>query len=291
MRKLFIKSTLIVVLVALLFCSYSVSAKNIYYTNANGIEMSELEYDKLLQIFSETKIKYLTEEEFETYKDVNILMSDSIYQRVVSLNGEIISEEEVSEEEYNNASTSESTPGIMRSVDDYGFYETTYKKLGISLSEGNGILLTGTLSWKLVPYCRSYDVFAYRFNHFDYSGFSGSQVYVKSNGAYNINYNTSSAGYKALSNGAGVSMNLKDDSDITGFELTVLTHIAFNSSDYSQGHVYISYQHAQADVTRAQSMDYTLNISGYGNVVLFSDSSIANKYDQMSGIHLVVPYE
>lgn len=290
MKNFFAKSTLIVVFSLVLFWGYNVNAKNVYYTNANGIEMSELEYNKLLQIFSENKVKFLTEDEFEVYKDANILASDAVYQKVVSLNGEVISAEEVSEEEYNNANVSASTPAVMP-ASDYGYYETTYKKLALSITDGSSLLLVGSLSWKLIPYCRSYDVFAYRFNHFDYSSFSGDQLYIKGDNGYDIYYDTSSAGYQSFSNGLGVSMNLKDDSDITGFELTILARITFNSSDYSQGHVYISYQHAQADVTRAQSMGYTLNISGYGNVVLFSDSSIANKYDQMSGIHLVVPYE
>ena len=84
-------------------------------------------------------------------------------------------------------------------------------------------------------------------------------------------------------------MNLKDGSNISGYELTVATRLTFNSYNYSQAHAYVSYQHAQTNLSRADSMAYTLDITGLGNVVKFNNPATENKYDGMSGVHLIVP--
>lgn len=266
-------------------CLITVSASNVFFTNSNGVEMNELQYNKMLQIFSERKVDMLTQEEFDKYKDSNIVSSNSKYEKETYINKELVSVEEITEEEFNNVSEAESN------IEPYAseYIETSYKRLAATVSDGGTWTLTGSLSWKKKPAYQSYDVFAYRFNHFNYSSFSGEQAYIINGQYYTISYDTSSAGYKAQSNGAGVSMNLKDGSDITGYELVVATRLSFESYNYSKASAYVSYQHAQANVTRAQSMDYTLDITGLGNVVKFNSSTIANKYDGMSGIQLIVP--
>lgn len=283
--KLIIKNGILLGLLCSVVCLSQVNAASTYFTNSNGVEMNELQYNKMLEIFSETKVNILTQEEFDRYKDANLIKSDVIYEKETYRNKELISTERITEEEFNNAPESDVTPY----GGDSGFVETSYKRLGATVSDGGGWTLTGALSWKKRPSYQSYDVFAYRLTHFNYSGFSGNQVYIIGGKYYSIGYNTSSEGYKAQASGAGVSMNLKDGSDITGYELSFVTGLRFNTDAYSQAHAYVSYQHAQANLTRAQSMDYTLGISGLGNVIKFNDSDIAEKYDGMSGVHLTVP--
>lgn len=281
-------------LLAVVLLSMNVQAKNVYYTNSLGVEMTQLEYNKMTQIFSERRVDSLTPEEFAEYKDLNIVDSSVIYEKsVYTLDGTIIGKEIITEEEYNNVSDAEvSEQGSIMPLDgDYKYVETTYKRLGGTLADNGGgkFQVLGALSWKKVPVCRSYDVFAYRFNHFNYSGFAGSQLYYVNGSANRISYDTSSPGYKAQATGAGVSMNLVDGSNITGYELSVVTNLTINSYNYSQAHAYVAYEHAQSDLTREQSMGYTLNISGMGNVILFNSSSIASKYDNMAGVHLITP--
>lgn len=270
----------------------SVQAKTVYYTNDEGVEMTELEYNKMLQLYSERRLRNVTQEEFDLYKDATVVDSGAVYHKTTYKYGEVVSEEMVSEEEYNSAPEAEvNVDGTIPLDGDYGYVETTYKRLSASLVDhGSGqFALIGSLSWKKMPACRSYDVFAYRFMHFNYNNFAGSQAYYP-NGVYNsISYNTSSPGYKALANGAGVSMNLVDGSEITGYELAVATNLTVNTTSYSQAHAYISYQHAQSDLTRVESMNYNLDISGLGNVILFNSSATANKYDRMAGVHLTTP--
>lgn len=277
--------------IACCILSFNVSASTPFYTNEVGVNMTELEYNKMLSIYSERYVKTMGQELFDKLKDATIVDNSTIYQKTTYKNGEVVKEELVSEEEYNAASESYVTEdGVMPLDDDYQYVETTYKRLGGTLVDnGNTFMLLGALSWKKMPVCRSYDVFAFRLNHFNYTNFIGVQDYYVGNSHATINYDTSSPGYAAHANGAGVSMNLVDGSNITGYELSILADIFVNAIGYSQAHAYISYQHAQSDVTREQSKSYTLNISGYGNVVLFSNSTVASKYDRMAGVHLITP--
>lgn len=289
MKKVFEGGILVVLAVCLL--SMNVEAKNVYYTNNLGVEMTQLEYNKMTQIFSERRVSDVTAEEFELYKDANIVSSDVVYEKTIyDLDGNILAKEAITEAEYNNASEAEVSEGsIMPYGGDNKYVETTYKRLAGTLADfGSGrFQIVGSLSWKKVPVCRSYDIFAYRFNHFDYNNFAGTQLYYFNGTSSRIAYDTSSPGYKAQATGAGVSMNLVDGSNITGYELSVVTNLTKNSTTATQGHAYIAYEHAQSNLTREQSMGYTLSISGMGNVILFNSSSIAAKYDNMAGVHLI----
>lgn len=268
--------------------SLDVEAKEAYYVNQNGVEMSELQYNKFLKFYSERKIEHLTLEEFNKYKDANIIALDTVYQKTTYSNGKVIESKIITETEYNSVSESQSSNAISPQSSDSSYVETSYKKLSATLFDiGSQYDLMGTLSWKKMPYVRSYDVFAFRFNLFNYSNFTGVQEYYKGNSYYRIDYNTSSAGYKSASNGVGVSMNLKDDTDITGLELTITATLTEQATSATKAHAYITYQHAQNDLTRAQSMGYTFDISGLGNVLLYSNQTVRDTYDRMSGLHLI----
>ena len=49
--------------------------------------------------------------------------------------------------------------------------------------------------------------------------------------------------------------------------------------------IFTSYQHAQSDLSLADSQIYTLGASGLGQVFVFP-YSISQKYDGMSGVHV-----
>ena len=123
----------------------------------------------------------------------------------------------------------------------------------------------------------------------DFYNVAGEQVYYVGNNSTSINYNTNSAGYKGMSNGAGISMNLKDDTNITSFLMTQVADMQISDYNYTTAHVFATYQHAQSSLTRAQSMSYTLQAGGLGDVLYYSNTSIRNKYDDMAGIMLSIP--
>lgn len=290
MKRSFIGGTLAI---ATLFtiCITKVNAdESVYYTNLNGVEMTESEYNHIVDLLSDKKATSITQDEFDEYMTYEIIDRDVIYQKVVSNEFGIVYEEEVTEEEYNASELEEMEPGIEGENPNLsGYFETSYKRLNVSLTNASSTyILLGNLTWKKVPACRSFDVFAFKTTRFFYSYVSGSQTYYVGTGYTNISYNTSSEGYKAMGNGAGLSMNLKDGSNITGYSMTISAYLTISDYSYSTSYVTTSYQHAQSDVTRAQSMDYYLSSGGLGGVVYFNSGTIWNKYDGMTGVELTL---
>ena len=82
-------------------------------------------------------------------------------------------------------------------------------------------------------------------------------------------------------------MNLKDGTNINDYILAITAPLTKTISN-AYGRVYVSYQHAQGNLTRAESKSYTLSLSGLGNVVYYSDPIIMNTYDGMGGVSLRV---
>jgi len=265
-----------------LFAVNQVSAEA-FYTNLNGVEMNELQYHKMTQLFSDKKVERLTQEEFNEYKDVNIVSSDVMYQKITYRGDEVISEEIVSEEEYKkNASGNVCTP----LSDTSQYIQTEYKRLAANLFENNGLNIIGALSWSKMPKYRSYDVFAMRFQFFDYWNAYGVQEYYIGNSGGRFDYNSAEPGYKGFSTGFGISMNLKDGSNIDGYELTIGAKLSVNTTSSAYANAFVTYQHAQRDLTREQSKSYGLSIAGLGNVLYYEDVNIRNAYDDMAGLNL-----
>ena len=275
-------------LVLLLSCNlHSVNAEEIFYTNLNGVQMTQNEYDNIVNIFSEQKASILTQQEFDNYKNQKIISSDVIYQKVITKNNHIISEDYITEEEFNKESNKNDSCDIMPLSGDYDYYETSYKRLSVNLIDhGSSYNLVSNLTWKKVPATKSFDVFAFRLKYFNFSIFGAQQAYFVGSNYSTIDYSTSSAGYRGLSNGAGISMNLKDGSNITSYEMTMSTTLKTTATSATKAIAYVSYQHAQKDVTRAQSMSYSLDISGLGNVIDFYDSTLTSIYDGMGGVEV-----
>jgi hypothetical protein len=294
MRKMAVKILFSSMLFAITFINVNAEA---YYTNLNGVEMTEAEYYNIVAKLSETRASTLTQEQFDKFKQGTIVDRNTLYQEIVSDENGIITERYISKEEYEKAPDEgkalcqeENTTSGNRTSSS-GYIETTYKLLNVVLTDygNNAFDLYGSLTWKRVPACRSYDIFAFRTNYMSYSTVNGIQTYFVGNAYTDISYNSSSAGYNYDSNGAGFSMNLKDGTSITKYEMTLYCELSINNFNYSTAHVYTTYQHAQTDLTQAQSKSYTFSAGGLGQVVYFSDTIIRNKYDDMAGVHLGTP--
>lgn len=58
---------------------------------------------------------------------------------------------------------------------------------------------------------------------------------------------------------------------------------------YKGTKVFVSYQHASKNVSSMNvTKKYTFSNSGLGNVIYFSDSSIASSYDSMKGVNITL---
>lgn len=286
------KKVIIILTLMSIFYVTNVDAEN-YYVNKNGVIMTESEYQKIVDTYSIRRAENLTQDKYNKLIKGKIVDSNTIYQKVTYNEKGIISEKIISKEEYEkseeeNNYTCKST--ISTKSSDNGFIETSYKKLSVHLTDlSDEFDLYGTLTWKKVPACRSYDVFAFRTAHFSYSGVNGTQEYYTNSGHSNILYDYTSQGYKSASNGAGFSMNLKDGNNITKYFMDLNADLQINQYNYSTAHVWVTYQHAQNDLTRAQSMSYSISAAGLGDVVYYTNNYIANTYDDMAGIELTTP--
>lgn len=277
-----VRNGLLLIMAGFLIAVNQVSAEA-YYTNLNGVEMNELQYHKMTQLFSDNKIEHLTQEDFNKYKDANIISSDVMYQKITYQGDEVISEEIISEEEYEQSSSGNV---CMPLSDTDQFIQTEYKRLSASLFENNGLNIMGALSWSKMPKYRSYDVFAMRFQFFDYWNAYGVQEYYIGNSGGRFDYNSGEPGYKGFATGFGISMNLKDGSNIDGYELTIGAKLSVNTTSSAYANAFVTYQHAQRDLTREQSKSYGLSIAGLGNVLYYEDVNIRNAYDDMAGLNL-----
>lgn len=291
MKTLF-RGSILIMAITLSLNFLKVNAETVFYTNINGVEMSESEYNTIVERTSENIVQRLTQEEFDKYVNADVADSGTIYQKVITdIDGITISQQNITEEEYNSSDFENLVCGNEINSNDYGFFETSYKRFRVYLYDfgSNDYEVYSVLTWKNVPACRSFDVFAFRLKHMSYSVPTAIQTYWIGSNYTNIYYNSSSEGYKSASNGAGFSMNLKDGNNITGFEMNMSANLAINETGYSQAHVFTTYQHAQSSLTRDQSKSYTLSAGGLGDVLYYSNTTIRNKYDDMSGIELTTP--
>lgn len=292
MKKTFV-STIILVIMLVITCA-NVKADEVQhdncYQNKKGVCITENDLNKLKAYFHTSVIDELNQNEVEKFLNSTIVDTQTKYFKSVYQGEKVIDNTEISKEEYDNAPSTTSKCDMNTRSSDVGYFETSYKSLTSSIFQyNNSYSFMTTLLWKIVPVTRSYDVIAFRTRHLSYSNVAGAQTYYVGNNSTLINYNTNSAGYKGLSNGAGISMNLKDDSNITSFVMTIVADMQISEYNYSTAHVFTTYQHATSSLTRDQSKSYTLQAGGLGDVLYYSNTNIRNKYDDMTGIELMIP--
>ncbi len=225
------------------------ATNNIYYTNQNGINLTEKEYNLVKNMFDEHFVEIMNQEDYEHISrlDVN--------NRQVELT--------IKEPDYIQSRTS-------------SFVETQGKKLVIGKScYGNGCAIIMTNTWKYVPKVKSYDVIGAMFSNTSLS----SDGYVTTFKFDGVNHTCNN--YVKKSDGIGCSYKL--DSKATQEFYTYM-----NFDVYPNGLVYGSYQHATSSVTLSQSKNYTFHINGYGNVFLFNTTKARDSYDGMGGVSIYV---
>ena len=269
--KQMLKSGLFVVILLTIF-GVNVKAERAYYTNLNGVEMTEEEYDKMVHIYSDRKVTSLSQEEFDLIKDARIVSHEKLYVKVISDQDNILHEIYVTEEEYYSAPENLQICGDSIMESDSGYFATSYKTLSSSLLDLEVYYyLISDLSWTIMPACRSFDIYAFRTTHMSFSNVAGSQTFYIGSSHTDISYNSNSLGYKGLNNGVGISMNLEDSTDITGLDLSISAVMNISEYNYTQAHVFTTYQHAQSNISREDSMSYTLSAGGLGDVVYFNN--------------------
>ena len=289
MKKIFITLLMAVMVLPTMVLAQEVT----YYTNANGVTLTEEQYNYLTGYFSENTLYSMTEEQLNLIKDdrnltitteTKYIRTDEVYDNMGNLL-ELV-ETEVSEEDALNYDEQEQITPYAWNVT----YQTTMKRLYMQVvsSSASTKIVTITNTWLSLPKVRSFDVIALRpeansmtinVNSNTISGYQNWDGNV-------INYNGISSNTKKSSSftgngGIGISMNIVDNVS-SSLETSMTVYFLCGNSTFS---IAGTYQHATSDVTLAQSQNYSFSLSGYGNVLSFA-SSVASKYDDMQGVKL-----
>lgn len=266
-----------------------VKAQNIsdninYITNQNGVRISMTDYNLLTNIYSDAYIQTMTSEGYENFKAKNIninnlVKSEKYYKTVIDHLNNVVTNTEVTENEFNNYNPNIQTLSVSN------FVETQYKKLSLTLSDnhdGYGDIFVGLL-WKMIPSTRAFDVIAVRYvGMSDVDGTQYGRQIWGTNGNYSyVEYGWNGTNINRQDNGFGISMNITNDSTINYLENYIGSAVKFNGNFQWAG---ASYQHATSNTTLAQSKSYTLAEDGKNGVILFT-GNIGSKYDNMPGVY------
>lgn len=266
-----------------------VKAQNIsddisYITNQNGVRISMTDYNLLTNIYSNAYIQTMTSQGYENFKAKNIninnlVKSEKYYKTVIDHLNNVVTNTEVTENEFNNYNPNIQTLSVSN------FVETQYKKLSLTLSDnhdGYGDIFVGLL-WKMIPSTRAFDVIAVRYvGMTDVDGTQYGRQIWGTNGNYSyVEYGWNGTNINRQDNGFGISMNITNDSTINYLENYIGSAVKFNGNFQWAG---ASYQHATSNTTLAQSKSYTLAENGKNGVILFT-GNIGEKYDNMPGVY------
>ena len=266
-----------------------VKAQNIsdnisYITNQNGVRISMTDYNLLINIYSNAYIQTMTSEGYENFKAKNIninnlVKSEKYYKTVIDHLNNVVTNTEVTENEFNNYNPNIQTLSVSN------FVETQYKKLSLTLSDnenGYGDIFVGLL-WKMIPSTRAFDVIAVRYvGMSDVDGTQYGRQIWGTNGNYSyVEYGWNGTNINRQDNGFGISMNITNDSTINYLENYIGSAVQFTGNFQWAG---ASYQHATSNTTLAQSKSYTLAENGKNGVILFT-GNIGEKYDNMPGVY------
>ena len=266
-----------------------VKAQNIsdnisYITNQNGVRISMTDYNLLTNIYSYAYIQTMTNEDYENFKAKNIninnlVKSEKYYKTVIDHLNNVVTNTEVTENEFNNYNPNVQTLSVSN------FVETQYKKLSLTLSDnhnGYGDIFVGLL-WKMIPSTRAFDVIAVRYvGMTDVDGTQYGRQIWGTNGNYSyVEYGWNGTNINRQDNGFGISMNITNDSTINYLENYIGSAVEFTGNFQWAG---ASYQHATSNTTLAQSKSYTLAENGKNGVILFT-GNIGEKYDNMPGVY------
>ena len=186
------KKTLYISFLILLMISLAKNVKadeNIFYTNLYNIEMTEQEYNNLLELgFNENEIYHMTNDIFMDNKDIEATLEcETIeYYKVttVTQNGNTTSTSEIiTKDEYETGS-----PGPQTRASYDGVITTDYKIMRTNISQLSSVQYRYkvTLTWRNMPSKRSYDIIAIGFEPAKvrmYSDIFFQQQYTTSGGS------------------------------------------------------------------------------------------------------------
>ena len=231
--------------------SKNVYAKEVYYTTAQGIELTREEYDFLTTFYWSGYPDLMTQAQYDEFVEQNLLTSD------------------VTIKKYTDTRPTLGTVNQNRSTS----HSTSAKTLQIgSACLPTKCIMSMLVTWHVDPATKSWDVIGAYFSGVTLKSYSHTYVSTTTQTGYYTNLQTAT-------NGIGNSVKLLEDGD------DILISMGFTVT--RGGTVYGSYQHAMNDTTLANSMLYNFSIGGYGGVFDFYGTAVG-VYDDMNGVDIDV---
>lgn len=272
---------------------YAVSAKtNQYYVNSDGGTLTKDEYEYMLKHFSERTISSMTKEMIDLLKgnDMTTTVEETYVKTsyITDASGNIISTEdkEYTEEQYQEYMEEKSNQ-ITPYASDY--IQDSWRRLTVSvtMSGASSKTVTVTNRWLTLPKVRSYDVIAIRpetrsatiNNNSLISGYQAEDGNMHNYYRDGANTKIDTSGLGTSEGGVGISMNLVNGS--TQYIECSITVVFLSGSSVFKARG--AYQHANVDVTQAESKKYSIRSNGNGGVIKF-DSSVSSKYTNWAGV-------
>ena len=251
-------------------------------TNVKAATLTDEEYDRLRNVFSDARISLMSDEDAARYLSYDLEHTNKVskYYRVTETTNGTITTEVSKEEAINAANSNISTIAT--------YHSTSYKNIEISTTTigSNKYYVYVTNAWLITPRVKSYDVIAMRVEDATISAGTqrGIQLYTANGTSSGVDYSYQGTNMVLSSNGFGISMNLVDAASSFTCEIEAMVTA---TSQWAK--VYGSYQHAMTAVTLAKSKSYTISHNGYGKVINFA-TAVQNDYDNMQGVSIELGY-
>lgn len=242
------------VLLSVLFIMNNVYADDAYYTNNNGVSLTEREYNFFSEMYWDGFQEFVDDALYNRY------LSRGLFDQEVHVVESLVSDQMMG--------TGASTHGLI--------HETMAKKLTLSyVCYQHDCTMVTTLDWKGDPYVKSYDVIgSLLIGNLTRLTTPITHLYW-SNGSITFTdrvYSNNGWGCSVLLQNSSTTMKITQDVDVYANEA---------------GTFCSSYQHAMSNISLETSKKYTLGWGGDGGIFFFYGSAVG-KYDQMGGVSAVI---
>lgn len=229
--------------------SVNVHADDVYYTNNNGVSMTEKQYNFFGELYFDGYQEYVTQDKYNKYLTIGLY------------------DQKIIKKETEDFETGVVSPQAL-------IHETTAKKLTLTyVCSDKYCSMVTSLQWKGKPKVISYDVIgSYLYGNITrdntpttYLNWSGQSI-VFTDRVYS-------------GNGFGCTVLLQNSSTAMQIVQEVDVYVTGDGTFYS------SYQHATKKITLETSKKYTTGYGGDGGVFFFYGSAVG-VYDQMGGVNV-----
>lgn len=210
------------------------NASDTYFVSANGVALTEKEYNFMVEMYDEYYVNNLRQDQFDRLNNFDMNNDDITIETYIEENP--------------------FTRGVS--------YETASKRISLGKTcTSNTCTMIATLKWLASPNVRSYDNMGARFTGSVslYDNDITTVVEAGSTSTYCTNY-------RILSNGFGCSFKL--NSSASSFYISQVFQVS------GSGYVYSSYQHAIDSVSLTTAKKYNIALAGYGNVFDFYGDAV-----------------